>query len=368
MSLGLAAPEQAVAGQLLSSYRLPRSYRRQGAEYAVPLIYQPPREADAELLVGSSAENALLRLDLDSGSVIKRIETKGEVQAAPILDGTLIYWGDAAGWLYAYDLSKEIFIWEREVGSAILSAVVLHDSNVLFSTAGDLVYSLNKETGDLNWRYEHRRDPTRVGEFPLLGSPIPLIEDEGDRIIAGFSDGAILALSAEEGEALQSRWIGEGRYPDIIAQPSWVDLGDNNPALMVSGFEGPTALLSTDLEQILWMRDQGAVEAALVEEQRIFLGGSDGVLTAMDTSGAVLWEWDSETDATLNQPIKKGNVLWVSSTSGSLYMISPKNGDLLWSYRPKYVLSGFQSAPVFMGDELVLLSNRGYLYRFSMLY
>ena len=369
--LALAEDSQVKGASLIQRYALPKSHLRQGAEYAQPMVYLDQQSSRQDVFVGSSAEQSLLRLDRTLGTVIQRLSSRGEVQGAPVQEDHLLFWGDAAGWVYAYDVQEDVLVWERDVGGAVLSSLVLHQEEVYFSAAGDLVYSLSRNSGDLNWRHEHRKDPTRVGEFPLLGSPVPLIVGD-NTLIVGFSDGAVAALSMEQGAALNTQWIGEGRYPDVIAQPAMVSLTQDIKGVLVSGFEGPTVLMSTDLKQVIWSVEQGAAESALVTDERIYLGGSDGVLTALDATGAVLWSWDSETDSTLNVPVLKDGALWVSSTGGTLYLIDPRLGDLLWSFKPKYVLSGFQGSPVVVQGpkgtaELMLLSNRAQMYRFSVI-
>ena len=370
-SLGLAEEAKAKGATLVQRYGLPKSHLRQGAEYAQPMVYFDEHTNRHDVFVGSSAEQALLRIHRTSGSVIQRIASRGEVQGAPVQHNHLLFWGDAAGWVYAYDIQEDVLVWERDVGGAVLSSLVLHNEEVYFSAAGDLVYSLSKNSGELNWRYEHRKDPTRIGEFPLLGSPIPLIVAD-TKLFVGFSDGAISDLSLDQGAVNKTYWVGEGRYPDVIAQPAIVTLTPEQQGILVSGFEGPTMLMNTELDQVLWSIDQGAAESALVTKERIILGGSDGKLTALDTTGAVLWSWDSETDSTLNVPVLNQGRLWVSSTGGTLYLIDPAFGDLLWSFKPKHLLSGFQGAPTVIdtpdgATELLLLSNKAQIYRFTVL-
>ena len=53
--------------------------------------------------------------------------------------------------------------------------------------------------------------------------------------------------------------------------------------------------------------------------------------------------------------------LVLGSSDGSLYLVDPANGTLLWSYDPAFLLNGITVAPSISGRQLLAVTNGGRL-------
>ena len=324
------------------------------AEYSAPLIF------DDHIYVGSSTEKDLLVLDRVNGTLLDRIPSGATVQGRPVIVDNHIYFADTSGTVYVYTLANYDLLWSKDTGAPILSSLVIDEDQILLSNVDNAVYALSKSTGDLVWRYSHNTDETKIGKLTILGSPSPAVHNQ--RVYAGFSDGAIVAIDVNSGEQKSARWLGEGRYPDIIS-----DIFCTDDVIIAAGFEKPIIALDPSLSTELWRIDAGGSASMSASKDILFHAGGDGVLRALRiSSGEEVWSWDSETKAVLTQPILSPIGISLGSTVASLYLINPDNGQLIWTYQPNYLLSGVMSSPIVLDDNLYALSNAGNLLRFKL--
>ena len=311
-----------------------------------------------EIFIGSAAADALLVLDRRDGHLLRQLPTTAPVQAPVVIDGELLYFSDTSGTTWCYPLEGEEPLWSHYSGAPVLSSPTIADGRVYISNVDNLVYALDAGSGELVWRYAHRIDPTRTAELELYGAPSPVLA--GETVLTGFSDGALIALSVEGGEALWSRRVGEGKYPDLIA-PAMVREDD----ILVAGYTEPLLALDRTNQAVRWRLEIGGPQAVVEAEGLLLHGGGDGLLRALDAqTGDQLWEWDSQTGSALTQPIPTPAGLLVGASAGSVYLVNTLTGALLWEYDPGYFLAGVTSTPAVGGRQAVVLTNAGNLISF----
>ncbi len=331
------------------SRRLPGTRVRSAShtEHAAPAV------SDRSLYVGYASQPALYELDRSTGAISHRYKASAPVQAPAVpVEGGVLF-SDGAGYTWFYGEGARSARWSHFGGAPIASRPTVHKGKVYIANVDDVVYALDLQTGELDWRFERPRDPTRESELTLYGAPSPVVH--GDLLLLGFSDGALVALDRRTGEVEWERRVGEGRYPDLIGAPV-VDGGD----VFVAGFSEPLISLDLESRNVRWRLDVGGAAAPLVEGARVFHGGTDGKLRAIDRlTGAVLWTWDSETSGALTSPLVVGDGLLVCSSDGGMYLVDPESGELSWEYDPLHLLDGFSATPLMDGRQLVAITNAG---------
>ena len=129
----------------------------------------------------------------------------------------------------------------------------------------------------------------------------------------------------------------------------------------------PLAGLDLTTRNIRWRLDEvGAAHAATLppdaDGRTVFHGGADGVLRSINrVTGAVQWEWDSETRSALTQPIVTPAGVVVGAASGSLYVVDAATGEQRWEWLPGFHVSGITAQPAIEGRQLVAVTNAGFL-------
>ncbi|MEL6347969.1 MAG: PQQ-binding-like beta-propeller repeat protein [Myxococcota bacterium] len=313
---------------------------------------------DNHIYVGAAGTDALLVLDRRDGRLIRKLPASAPVQATPVIEAERIYFTDVSGNVWCYAIDGGAPIWEHFSSAPILSSPSIDDDTLYVANVNDQVLALNRHTGELKWRYAHPSDPGRLAELELYGAPPPM--PAGDTVLSGFSDGALLALSADSGDPVWSRRVGEGAYPDLIAPPAV-----REDDILVSGYSEPLVSMDRETQAIRWRRDVGGPHPVVEADGRLLHSGGDGVLRALDAqTGDELWEWDSDTDSALTRPIATEAGLLVGAAAGSVYLIDPKSGEQIWTHDPGYFLAGVTAVPHVAGRQAVVLTNAGNLISF----
>ena len=357
-ALGLGAQNKAFAGQEppIPNWvvQLPKTSSL-NSEFSRPVLHGD------YIYVGSSQEAGLLIYERSSGALLDRLDIESPVQGEFQIVDERIFIADTAGTVYSFRLDGRL-IWKRATQAPILSNMTIESDRILVQNVDDVMLALNIDTGDLIWRYAHKTDISRRRDMTLYGASVPFRHE--NFIYGGFSDGAIVQLSEQDGSVENIRWIGEGRYPDIIAAPTLIE-----NQLIVSGAEMPLSGQSLSLQEEFWQIDVGSNHEVVPLDELSFLhSGSDGILRAIEKrTGAELWRWDSEIQAALSEPVVSEMGILVGSSGGTVYCIDPQSQELVWQFQPDHHISGFQHSPVIEGRDIVWLSNSGFLYAYRFL-
>jgi outer membrane protein assembly factor BamB len=310
------------------------------------------------LYVGSAGGSALYSLDLNSGGLNHSYPTESAVFSSPLFQEDGIYFSDSAGYTYRFEIGESEPTWKHFGGVPIGATPTLHGDTLFVATVDDLVFAIDKNTGETHWRYQHPPDATRQSELTLFGAPSPVAQ--GAEVFFGFSDGSLAALDVETGQVNWERQVGQGRYPDLIATPVVAD-GD----IYLGAFSEPFLALDRQSHNPRWSLDLGTAAAVAVSGDRLYVGGSDGQLRSVDRkTGEVVWSWDSDTSGALTAPQLTQVGIVVASSDGGLYIVNAKTGRLNWTYKPDHHLAGISATPMVFGDRLVATTNGGQLLSF----
>lgn len=309
--------------------------------------------------LGTAAGEALYALDRRSGVVAETYPAAGNVQAAARVVGDRVYFGDTGGRVWCYQIDGEL-VWSYDASAPVLVEPT-HDGEFLFvATVDDLVIALDPQDGSQVWRFQHRTDLARRAELALYAAPAPLVV--GDEVLAGFSDGTLLALDRARGDARWQRRIGGGRYPDLVAAP--VQSAHEASMVYVSGYYEPFAALDVREGRTVWSAPTGAADRpAFIEldgAQVLVQPGTDGKLRAWNArTGDPKWIWDSGSSGALTAPISTSAGILVSSTDKSVYLVDAQTGETSWTYVPEGGIDGVSVSPAVDGRQIVFLTNAG---------
>jgi outer membrane protein assembly factor BamB len=329
------------------------------------------------IFVGQAGTDGLHMLARDSGSLVRTLTMGAPVQSAPVVHNGLLVATDLAGTTVVWELGDDgnpTELWQRAGGAPVLSAPALTDSLVVLAAVDNVVTALHLGDGSLAWRHAQRLDPSRSSELELYGAPTPIRYE--DKVLVGFADGTLAALDLEGGEPFWQRRVGEGQYPDILGAP--VVVGDD---IVVAGYSEPLVGMHAGSRNVRWRLDVGGAGAPVAgggsgtvpsasfasDEAHAFVfhGGQDGVLRCVDTrTGALIWQWDSDTQSALTTPVPTDAGLLVGAAAGTVYLIAPEDGSETWRWRPGFHVSGVTVPPGVDGRQAVVVTNAGNIVSF----
>jgi outer membrane protein assembly factor BamB len=340
-------------------------------ELGAPLIHGD------HIYVGQAGTDGLHILARDSGALVRTLPAGAPVQAAPVVVDDLLVSTDLSGTTTVWEFGEGFTLkkrWERSAGAPVLSAVAISRGLVMVAGVDNVVTAVDLKTGELVWRHAQRLDPGRSAELELYGAPTPVVHQ--DLVISGFSDGTVTALAHDTGDVVWQRRVGEGQYPDILGSPSIV--GED---IVVAGYSEPLVGMHADSRNVRWRLDVGGAGAPLPgggdgarpngtlggDQTHAFIyhGGEDGILRCVDArTGALVWEWDSETASALTEPVATEAGVLVGAAAGSVYLIDAATGNRSWEWEPGFHISGVTVPVAVGGRQAVAVTNAGNIVSF----
>lgn len=222
-----------------------------------------------------------------------------------VVDGS-VYVGTAPGVLYAYDAASGDVTWTFPTNGPIQASAVWYDGSLVVPSSDGTLYSVDPADGSENWSVS----------IDGIGYGSPTIAD--GTVYIGSETGSVHALDADSGE---TRWTRE-RDGSIVATPTVADgtvfvtdVDDLAPALValeadsgepiwnsrralttcsptVAGnrvYFGKTYVQGHEVESgtrelIFTERGGGFDSSPIVVDGRLYVGGPNGNLVAIDTN------------------------------------------------------------------------------------
>ena len=252
-------------------------------------------------------------------------KTKLSLSAGPEVGGGLVVLGSSDGDIIALDATNGAQRWKKAIASEILAQPLIVNDIVVIRTVDGHIEGLSVADGATKWAVDEQ-----VPRLTLRGTAPPVLA--GDRIIAGFDNGKVLAIDPRNGEVLWDTIVNSPRGRTELERLADIDsparvAGDD---IFVVGFQGRMAMLARDSGQIWWARDASSYRGFTMDEQNLYLTNADSVVIAMRRSdGAVQWEQDTLKRRGLTAPAVDGDALVVGDFEGYLHWLDKTTGAIV---------------------------------------
>jgi outer membrane protein assembly factor BamB len=273
----------------------------------------------------ASHDGEVIALAADTGKRAWLVKTKLPLSAGPEVGGGIVVLGSSDGDLIALDATSGAERWRRAIASEILARPLVVNDIVVIRTVDGHVEGLSVADGKTRWAVDEQ-----VPRLTLRGTAPPVLA--GDRIIAGFDNGKVLAIDPRSGEVMWDTIVNAPRGRTELERLADIDspahvAGDD---VFVVGFQGRMAMLARDSGQIWWARDASSYRGFTMDEQNLYLTNSDSVVIAMRRAdGAVLWEMDTLRRRGLTAPAIDGDALVVGDFEGYLHWLDKATGTVV---------------------------------------
>lgn len=290
--------------------------------------------------------SALARSD---GSQVCHFVAQAPVRGGPVAADGLIFFGSAAGTIYALDPAQHQARWELPTGRAITAPLLLvADKLVCVTTSGEAL-CLERATGKLLWR-------TPAASYSLETAAVT----DGATVYCGAWDRYVHALDLATGA---ERWKALSQGADRAAAADYYSPGDCSPVVLggkvwvcdrgyyLTGFEAATG-------QRLTSETKCAAVAPGADGQSFYVRHTDNRVTKRTADGTVVWTASVPTGYVPTPPVAAGANVWVVSSLGTLSKLRADNGALLGQYAAapgQYVLA----APAVADDIVSLVDLSG---------
>lgn len=293
-------------------------------------------------------------------SVGCRSLAKPQGWASPVLvpagDGTSMLLVSHKDRLYSFDGATLEVHWAFPTGQetekievvALYGEPAVADGTVFVPGYDDHLYAIDAENGALrrNW-------PFPTGDV-LVGG----VTAGEDRVYFGSSDGNVYAVNFDGTQA----WAFK------TGKAIWSTPVLSKGKLYVTSLDGNLYALDAQSGDELWQYKTGAGIAGppVVDESLglVYVGGFDNKLRGIDVeTHKERWEIKAE-NWFWTRPLVANGVIYAGSLDGRVYAVDAATGDPAWP-APFETLAEIHSAPVLVGDVVMIIDRDGNVYGIS---
>jgi len=260
--------------------------------------------------------------------------------------------GTRDGLVVALRKADGSFVWERRLGSEILSSPEVGADFSIVRSADGKLFGLETANGAPLWTYSRQ-----VPGLSLHGTSSPL--RLSDIVLAGFDNGKLVGLEAKTGKAL---------WEVAVAQPSGrsdlermvdidADLQISGPTLYVSAYQGRTVAVDLRNGQLSWEKNTSTHSGFILDETMLYQSEANGDMIALSRrSGTGLWKQEQLKNRQLSAPAEIGRYLAVGDMEGYVHIVRKKDGQIMTRHR---VGNDPIVARPLVKDNLLLVLNQG---------
>jgi outer membrane protein assembly factor BamB len=282
-------------------------------------------EINEGVLYAASHDGEVVAMAADTGRRAWVAKTRLPLSAGPGVGAGLVVLGSSDGDVIALDVATGQQRWRKQIASEVLARPLIVNDMVIVRTVDGHVEGLAAADGVTRWSIEEQ-----VPRLTLRGTAPPVLA--GDRVIAGFDNGRVVAIEPRSGEVMWDVIVNAPRGRTELERLADIDsparvAGDD---VFVVGFQGRVAMLALDSGQIWWARDASSYRGFAMDEQNLYLTNSDSVVIAMRRSdGAVQWEQSALRRRSLTAPAIDGDALVVGDFEGYLHWLDKASGEIV---------------------------------------
>lgn len=246
------------------------------SDNATDKIVAPPLQVGDRVYVGT-ADNYLLALNVNDGSLIWQFETGHAIWGQPSYRDGVIYISSMDWSAYAIDADSGEMIWQTTLAGALPSQPILGDDLLYVSSYDGAVHALDIASGAEQWQ---ARATDWVWAAPALSD---------GRLFYGDIDGNIYAVDATTGEPIWNRSTG------FAIQSSPVIRGGSVYIASQSGGEAATGVLTA--YSVADGQQQWQVTTPTPLFTNPVIVGDDTIVVALNEANALLVGYDLESGA-----------------------------------------------------------------------
>jgi eukaryotic-like serine/threonine-protein kinase len=270
--------------------------------------------------------------------------------SSPVVTNGLVYFGSGDGHVYSLDANSGKLNWKFKTGNVVHASPAFANDIIFVGSWDSYFYAIDAKSGKEKWRFHGGEDPLIHNQVGFQSSPAVV-----DSVVyTGCRDAQLYALDATSGKL---KWTFDNQLSWVITSPAVL----NGKVYFGTSDSSLFHVAEAATGKSLLKEDGGAYmfSSPAVVDDTVFIGVLNGTLMARDAeTGKMLWEF--QTDAS------KENKGWVLTANRrfNIPMLSFDNwkeGPLLAQDREISVGSIF-SSPLVANGAVYFGSTDGFLY------
>ncbi|HET8752963.1 MAG TPA: PQQ-binding-like beta-propeller repeat protein [Salinimicrobium sp.] len=286
------------------------TFQTEGGVFSSPAVYK-------ENVIFGSGDGNIYSLKSKNGNLNWKSETEASVLGSPLVENRVVYIGGSDGKFRAIDAETGKEIWSFSgLEGPVVSTPLIYGENVIFGAWDKHLYSVNKNSGELNWKWSN-------GSANRMFSPAMVIPVATDGVIYIVApDRYLSAIEAKSGETLWRTNEATIRESLGISKDESVVFGKTMNDEIVAFKTNP------DAPELSWKMDVGFgydhVPSMLFEQDgNILFGTRNGIVYSINPDSKMI-NWAHKIDNSMVNTIRLigGNKLIAATMDGKIAILS----------------------------------------------
>ena len=311
-------------------------------------------------LYGIDSQGTVTAIQASDGEILWQRALDVAVIAGLQRGGGALFLGTEDGVVIALNQSNGRELWREQLGAEVMA---LSNSNLdvmVARTSDSQLYGLDARSGEMLWE-AGRTTPVlnlRGASQPVVGS---------GRIVVGFDDGNLVALSPIRGNVLWTTTIanpvGISELERLVDIDGVIKVVDG--IIYVAAFQGRVAAVTLSEGRVLWSRPLSSHMGLDVDAEHVYVTDADGYIWALDrVSGATLWKQDKLKNRGVTAPVVIGKYIVVGDFEGYTHWLAKYDGHFV--ARNQVGSAGILATPLVVDDTAYVLDRGGQLAALSI--
>lgn len=280
---------------------------------------------DEQRVYAASHKGKLVAYAVDNGEPVWKVDLKEVVNAGPGEAGDLLLLGGDAR-VIAVSKSDGTVRWRASVNSEVLATPVRAGDRVIARTVDGAVIALSADDGSRLWQY-HQDQPL----LTLRGNSAPVVVG-GDIVVVGFDNGHLVGLDVRNGAQIWDTAITVPRGRTDLERMVDIDapLAVSGRVVFADSFQGKIAAVAVDTGRVLWSRDIASYSGVAFADGTLYTVDDKSDIWALSAeNGGTLWKQTALHRRELSAPTVQGGYLVLGDLAGYVHWISRNDGHLV---------------------------------------
>ena len=322
----------------------------------LPIGLQSPLIYEGIVYIGHNA-GSMQAYELENGKAVWSEVDGSTYHAAPIAYKDQIIYGTVQGRVISRHYTTGKMKYSVDLGASIETKGVVYNGRIFFQLRNHQVFCLDVETGKILWGYKRSVSYLTT----LQRASVPVIYK--DKVLVGMADGALIALSIDEGVMLyESKLSTASKFVDVDNAPFIY-----NDKIYLGPVGSPLAILDPNTGKVLHKADFMSsrppfMDSKLIGDSMIF-GTPNGELIQTDKN-LINLNKVKISDGVISAIVNFKNKLAVTTTNGEILLIDAKTLKLQEKYRLGHAYSAVFGDVESKENYLTFISSRNRLYTF----
>ena len=280
---------------------------------------------DGDRIFAASEDGEVLAISIADGDVLWRIRTRETITGGVGAGNGIVMVGTENAEVVVFDQADGSERWRAPVTSEVLSPPQTNGDVVALQTVDDKLIALDAESGERRWIYE-----ANLPVLTLRGTSRPVFA--GPVVIAGFSNGTLVAVNADDGIW---RWeervaVPQGRYDiDRVIDVDGELLVTQNVVLATS-YQGNLMGFDIQTGRIVWGMEGSSYHGLAEGFGNLYLCNDRGHIIAIrSNSESEVWRNENLDLREVTAPTAFSNYIAVADYEGYVHLLSQIDGRIV---------------------------------------